>query len=223
MVTTAVAFGASINSPISTIRQYAAFQTLCVVADYVVIIFIFVPALVAWRGSIFRTRHDSTDGPIPREPHLEVGRGNATKRRVMGYCSIGVLLSPLQLALAPSRAAFWVRLAPAVSRARHPLLLGWAVIIAVQSYSCTRLQPTNAAPTIFDLDHNLERRVHLRRCAYARFELGPPMTRGHQCFPTPAMFCGVPSRAVWILAARRCLCRGRCHPLRSGARRRTPR
>ena len=52
MLTTSVAFGASIFSPISVIRSFAAFQTLLVVIDYALLVLLLVPLIVCWRRRI---------------------------------------------------------------------------------------------------------------------------------------------------------------------------
>ena len=105
MVTTAVAFGASINSPISTIRQYALFQTLCVVVEFSTMFLLFVPAMVACRRSLFFVRNgvDESSGPLATCLY-DVGR------------PLGSALAAPR-ALAPGTPAFWL-LAPCTSRAR---------------------------------------------------------------------------------------------------------
>ena len=127
------------------------------VADYVVILAIFVPAMVAWRTSLFRSRELAAKGEGEARSTLK-----ARLARMVAFAMI-----PLQPLLAPCQPAFWTRLAPGMERARHMLLLGWLAAVGLQGYYCTKLQPTNAAPAIFDENHNLERRVHLKRYAFA--------------------------------------------------------
>ena len=62
--TTAVAFGASIASPITTIRQFSIFQTSVVVADFVLILCLWLPLLVGCRRRLFAVH--ATHTPPPR-------------------------------------------------------------------------------------------------------------------------------------------------------------
>ena len=182
MVTTAVAFGASVASPISTIRQYAAFQTLVVLADYALLLLIFVPAMVAWRRCLFRrvatppprpgseTSSTPTDGERCRGPWWKPSvciRWCSKLWRAL--CSSALcLLLPVRIVLAPASATFWLRVAPRVTRRlRVCMLLLWSSGLVLQLYYCTRLRPTAGAPSIFDPDHNMERRLALRRYAFA--------------------------------------------------------
>ncbi|KAL1503156.1 hypothetical protein AB1Y20_011215 [Prymnesium parvum] len=152
-LTTAVAFGASINSPISTIRQYAAFQTACVVANLAAIVFIFVPLMLAWRRSLTRA-HSRLERLTLSFP-------------ILARVPTSMICAPFTIVLAPSTSAFWARAAVLIVRRRNLLLAAWLVVIALQLYFCSQLSPTNDAPRVFEENHNLERRVHLKRYAFA--------------------------------------------------------
>ena len=187
MVTTSVAFGASVASPISTIRQYAAFQTLTVVANYGILLLVFVPAMTAWRHCLFRTRRTSPPtaaaaahgAPAANVAAAEANRAARSKQRgswrpaawVTAGRYVYVLARPLlamfHLVLAPASPPFWQRIAPSVHRLRWRLVAGWLLAICVLGYYCSRLPPASGAPSIFASDHNLERRLQLRRYAFA--------------------------------------------------------
>ena len=155
-MTTAVAFGASIASPITTIRQFAMFQTSVVVIDYVMILFIFVPFMVFWRRHVFRTLAAAPKAPSP--PTSAAGRA-----RRCAWSVLRVLLLPLRLLFAPARPAFWARAAPLLYRARYACLVGWAGLLATQTHYASRIEASSSAPSVFDADHNLSRYVFLRR------------------------------------------------------------
>ena len=187
MVTTSVAFGASVASPISTIRQYAAFQTLTVVANYGILLLVFVPAMTAWRHCLFRTRRTSPPtaaaaahgAPAANVAAAEANRAARSKQRgswrpaawVTAGRYVYVLARPLlamfHLVLAPASPPFWQRIAPSVHRLRWRLVASWLLAICVLGYYCSRLPPASGAPSIFASDHSLERRLQLRRYAFA--------------------------------------------------------
>ena len=50
---------------------------------------------------------------------------------------------------------------------RWLLIALWATALAFQSYSCAQLRASRSAPNIFSHDHNLNRRVHIARHAFA--------------------------------------------------------
>jgi hypothetical protein len=74
MLTTAVSFGASINSPISSIRQYALFQTACVIAEYVLILLLLVPAMIFFRRRLFFLHKTDRPAGDAEGPHVETAR-----------------------------------------------------------------------------------------------------------------------------------------------------
>ena len=131
MVTTAVAFGASINSPISTIRQYALFQTVCVGVEWLLILMLFLPGMVTTRKSLFLVRNGVT------------ARSSRLIRCLHKYFAkpLSYLLLPLRILLSPSTPDFWRRLTPCMRRGRYPLVLLWMAVVGVQSYFATQLTP----------------------------------------------------------------------------------
>ena len=165
-MTTAVAFGASIASPITTIRQFAMFQTSVVVIDYLMILSIFVPFMVFWRRRVFRTL---AAAPAPKA--LSPPPSAAGRARRCAWSALRALLLPLRLLFAPARAAFWARAAPLLHRARYACLVGWAGLLAAQTHYASRIEASNSAPSVFDADHNLSRYVFLRRYAFGEAAL----------------------------------------------------
>ncbi|KAL3930526.1 MAG: hypothetical protein SGPRY_001503, partial [Prymnesium sp.] len=161
-LTTAVAFGASVNSPISTIRQYAALQTGCVLANLLVILLVFVPFMVAFRASLVRSR--------ARMERIERCAASCPPRLRAAYSlfsfAVQWLSIPLAIVIAPSTHAFWARFGRVIERSGKLMLIAWLAVLSVQLYFCSKLQPTNDAPSVFDESHNLERRVHLKRYAF---------------------------------------------------------
>ena len=178
MVTTAVSFGASINSSISTIRQFALFQTLCVAAEYALLLLLFVPAMVAWRRSFFCAQEAGKAGIPTPAPGVEGSerRPAATCRRRLACCrnacaefarSFRVLRKPLRLLLLPATPSFWSEaVAPCMHRARYVLFGAWLVVCGLQANYTLRLQPSTTSPQLFDSDHNLERAPYILRHAF---------------------------------------------------------
>ena len=148
--TTAVAFGASVASPIRIIRQFALFQTLTVLSAFMLVELLFVPLLVVWRRRLFSTHQNLKWSLVPRAPRA----------------LITIVSWPARAILAPSTTAFWERFGPLVHRCRFGCMLAWAVVICVQGMACTRLQPIRAAPTLFGADHNNARMLHMRQFAF---------------------------------------------------------
>jgi len=128
MVTTAVAFGASINSPISTIRQYALFQTICVIVEYLLILGMLVPAMVFYRRRLFQVR---------RKRPVDFFKDTTTlveRSRTV----VKILLLPLRVCLWPSLPSFWRKVVQMMSGARDLVL---SAPFGVACSSCRRGKP----------------------------------------------------------------------------------
>ena len=168
MTTTAVAFGASVfTSSLSTIRQFALFQTLCVFIELVFVILLFIPLMFAWRTRLLRSHRGATGVTctIISAPWLHrccepLSLARPVPRLFRCIC---FLLRVLQR---PSTPEFWANVEPHLRRHRSRLLVAWAFILAIQAAFTTQLRPSAAAPKIFELDHNLQRRVHIRQYAF---------------------------------------------------------
>ena len=152
--TTAVAFGASIASPITTIRQFSIFQTSVVVADFVLILCLWLPLLVGCRRRLFAVH--ATHTPPPRRWSC----------RWVARVGVRLLLLPVWVLLAPARPPFW-RLAGKDPETSIPPPLAWAGLLAFSAEAALRIAPTRSPPTIFGPDANGYRWLHLRRYAFA--------------------------------------------------------
>ena len=148
MFTTAVAFAASIGSPISIIRAFAAFQTILVITDYVLLLALLVPLMVCWRSRIVNRN---------RAAHLTGRLLPSTVCRLFRAA-----LLPLRVLSMPASPTFWRRyIAPKMYHARHGLLWLWILLFVVQAGSCAFLKSSTGAPSLFGFDHPLERRIHI--------------------------------------------------------------
>lgn len=146
MLTTAVAFAASLGSSISTVRLFALFQTCCVIIEFALTLLVFVPLLVAWRESLFAVRKRQRQTVAD-----DRGRYRAFHqlRRM--------LMLPLRMLLAPATPGFWDWLSPMVLLVRPLLLLGWICLLGAAAVISSALKPAGDQPTLFDLSHNLQR------------------------------------------------------------------
>ncbi len=158
MTTTAIAFGASINSPISTIRQYALFQTICVVVEYGLILSLLVPGMVFFRRRIFEVRHAK---PVDFFK-------DTTTRLERARSGVKMVLLPIRVVLWPSMPTFWRKIVLRLTGPRDLILLClvWLAIVGVQAAQAVQLEPTSSAPTLFAKDHNMVRRPFIELHAF---------------------------------------------------------
>ena len=57
-------------------------------------------------------------------------------------------------------------------RRRYVLVLLWLGLISWQAFHATRLEPTSSAPSLFDRDHNMVRRVFILQNAFGEEATG---------------------------------------------------
>ena len=115
--------------------QFSLFQ-LCIIAAYALLLLgVFVPLLVAWRGRLLRARLPPTSAPsIPTSSR----RFLRLPRR---------LPAPLAVLLVPAEHAFWLRLAPSLYRRRllavacAALGVGSSLALPMSTLSCDATDP----------------------------------------------------------------------------------